>query len=83
LTPPNPPHPTSFICDTTCGAEECNNIGKAEVAVCYSTEVLQFYLAFFTVKLESLFLTAGHSESGVKYKHKDGKLFLRNSKMVI
>ena len=57
----------SFICETTCGAEECNNIGKAGWAVCYNNEVYQFYLAFYTVKLESQFLTAGHSESGVKH----------------
>jgi len=71
-------HITSFICGTTCGAEECNNIGKAEVAVCYSSEVHQFYLAFYSVKLESLFLTAGHSESGVKYKPKHENTYLRN-----
>lgn len=62
---------TSFICETTCDAEECNNVGKAEWAVCCNGEAYQFYLAFYTVKLESIFLTAGHSESGVKYNTKD------------
>jgi len=36
---------------------------------------ISFYLAFYTVKLESLLLTAGQSESGVKYKLKDEKIF--------
>jgi hypothetical protein len=40
---------TSFICETTCGVEECNNIDKAEWTVCYKSEVYQFYIAFYTV----------------------------------
>lgn len=71
---------TSFICVTTCIAEECNNIGKAEWAVCYKSGVYQFYLAFNTVKLESPFLTASHPESGVKYKLKDEKNIFRKLK---
>jgi hypothetical protein len=63
---------------TTRSAEECNNIDKAEWEVCYKSGVYQFYLAFNTVKLESPFLTAGQSESGVKYRPKDENTFLRN-----
>jgi hypothetical protein len=40
------------------------------------------YLAFYTVKLESLFLTAGHSKSRVKYNTKDIFKKLKNGNLI-